>query len=178
MTVTTGSALLERAQPAKDRPLRHFGVSLGHLTEGSAEAWVRSLRLPADAQACTHPAELPFPHVAISVALPAGLALPAEVAGTAFMQAAIAAGSAHAAGRSGRAIHYRGRSTSSGRVTVGEVLSTTDIVRVNARDTPAEADDVLEAGRGLTPHWIAGELTVLAERRPDGLLVPLPGFAR
>ncbi|GIE76598.1 hypothetical protein Aph02nite_25480 [Actinoplanes philippinensis] len=171
MTVTTGSALLERT-------LRHFGVSLGHLTERSAEAWIRALRLPTAAQACTHPAELPFPHVAISVALPAGLALPAEVAGTAFMQAAIAAGSAHAAGRSGRAIHYRGWSAITGDVTVGEIFSQTDIVRVIARDTPADTGDVLAAGRGLTPHWIAGDLTVLAEPRPDGVLVPLPGFTR
>jgi hypothetical protein len=175
MSVTTGTAVLDRSLTT--RPLRHFGISLGHLSEGSAEAWIRALGLPAGAQACTHRAELPFPHVAVSVALPAGLALPLEPAGSAFLGASIAAGTAHACGRSGRAVHFRG-SALTGRVTVGDLIKTTDVVRVNDRDTPADPADVLDAGRGLTPQWAAGELLVRAERRPDGLLIPLPGFGR
>ncbi|MFC4070265.1 hypothetical protein [Actinoplanes subglobosus] len=171
MTVTTGPALL-------DRRLRHFGVSLGHLTEGSAEAWIRTLGLPAAAQACTHRAQFPFPHVAVSVALPTGVSRPVEMAGSAFLEAAAAASAAHASGRSGRAIHYRGWSAISGRVTVGDVLATTEVVRVIARNTHAAPGDTLAAGRGLTPHWMDGELTILAEPGPDGTLIPLPGFAR
>ncbi|BEL05281.1 hypothetical protein Q0Z83_034720 [Actinoplanes sichuanensis] len=176
MTVTTGSALLDHPRPTV--PLRHFGISLGHLTEGSAEAWIRSLRLPEVAQACTHRAEFPFPHVAVSVALPLGVGLPAETAGSAFLEAAMAAGAAHATGRSGRALHFRGASAFSRPVTVHKILSNTDVVRVTAGTADARPGDVLDCGRGLTPHWVDGELTVRTGRRLDGVLVPLPGFRR
>ncbi|HWS35669.1 MAG TPA: hypothetical protein VN408_23385 [Actinoplanes sp.] len=166
MTVTA------RPAPA----LRHFGVSIGHLTEGSADSWIRALRLPASAQACTHRADLPFPHVAVSVALPAGVASPVVMAGSAFLEAAVAAGAAHSAGRSGRAVHFRGWSLFRGAVTVGDLLHHTDVVRVTDGSRNARPDVVLDAGRGLTPHWRDGELVVLAESSPDGTLVPLPGF--
>lgn len=166
MTVTT---LLEPR-------LRHFGVSIGHLTEGSADAWIRALGLPASAQACTHRADLPFPHVAVSVALPVGIASPVEMADSAFLGAAIAAGAAHSAGRSGRAVHFRGWSLARGAVTVADLLENTDVVRVFDGSRNASPGTVLDAGRGLTPHWRDGELVVLAEPGPDGMLVPLPGF--
>jgi hypothetical protein len=178
MTVTTGSALLHRPRPTARRPLRHFGVSLGHLTQSSAEAWIRTLRLPASAQACLHRAELPFPHIAVSVALPGGIAPPVEMTGSAFLEAAVAAGAAHASGRSGRAVHFRGWSRLSGRITVSDLISQTDVVRVTADAVASEPGDVLDTGRGVTPHWVDGELTVLATRRPDGILAPLPGFTR
>jgi hypothetical protein len=178
MTVSSGPALLVRPRPLARRRLRHFGVSLGHLTEGSAEDWIRALGLPDAAQACTHRAEFPFPHVAVSVAVPAGTAPPVEMAGSAFLEAAVAACAAHAAGRSGRALHFRGWSAFSGPVTVADLTARTDVERVTAGAVAARPGDVLDTGRGVTPHWVGGVLTVRTGRRPDGLLVPLAGFAR
>jgi hypothetical protein len=82
--------------------MRFFGVSLGHADEGTAESWIRSLGLPDTAQARTHRALEPVPHVAVSIALPTGTALELPPIDTRYAAAAMQAGVAHAAGRSGR----------------------------------------------------------------------------
>ncbi|MEV0900041.1 hypothetical protein [Actinoplanes sp. NPDC049802] len=164
------------ATTALRTPLRHYGISLGHLTEQAAELWVRSLGLPDAAQACLHRDDLPFPHVAISVALPAGSSLPLTAVGQAFAEAAGRACAAHASGRSGRAVHFRGSSLPVGLLTVAALRDRTEIVRVTDGDRPAQPDDPLDPGHRLTPHWIDGELTLRTARRPDGVLAPAPRF--
>lgn len=82
--------------------MRFFGISLGHGDEEKAESWVRSLGLPATAQARTHRVPEPVPHVAVSIALPTGTALELPPIDARYAAAAMRAGAAHAAGRSGR----------------------------------------------------------------------------
>ncbi|GGN63546.1 hypothetical protein GCM10010112_22880 [Actinoplanes lobatus] len=164
------------ATTALRTPLRHYGLSLGHLTEQAAGLWIRSLGLPDSAQACVHREDLPFPHFTISVALPAGTGLPLITVGAAFAEAAGRACAAHASGRSGRAVHFRGCALAPGLLTVGDLQERTDIVRVTAGDLPAQPDDLLDTTRRPTPHWIDGELTLRTDRRPDGVLVPAPRF--
>jgi hypothetical protein len=92
-----------------------------------------------------------------------------------FAEAAARAGAAHAGRRSGRAVHFRGRDVGPGAISVAELLGRTEIGRVLVAGVEAAPDDIVDAGRGLNPHWIDGVLTVRADRLA-GLLVPRPGF--
>jgi hypothetical protein len=151
---------------------RIFGICLGHATEDEAEFWLRSLDLPDTAQACTHPAG-DSPVAAVSIGLPAGTAIELPRLDRRFAGAALRACTAHATGRSGRAVVFRGSRSLTGRCTVAAVLERSEIGRVSAAGQAVAPDDVLDAGAGVAPRWVGGVLTLAVSRRADGVLVPV-----
>ncbi|MEV6350636.1 hypothetical protein [Actinoplanes sp. NPDC051851] len=77
--------------------IRYFGISRGHLTEAGAQSWIRSLGLPAAVEAQVHPTLTPFPHYAISLAVPRGLAVEIPPLDPRFADAALRASATRAA---------------------------------------------------------------------------------
>jgi hypothetical protein len=153
--------------------VRYLGVSLGHATDREAEHWLGSLDLPAGVEACTHLTRTPYPHVAVSVAVPDGarLALPPVAAGLAAAAGESAA--AHAAGRSGRAVLFRGVGFLLGTVTVADVLAHTAIGRVTILGGgAADPDRPLVTRDFVRPQWTNGVLTLVTMPAIDGQLVP------
>ncbi|MCW6007721.1 hypothetical protein K1W54_24695 [Micromonospora sp. CPCC 205371] len=153
--------------------VRYLGVSLGHATDREAEHWLGSLDLPVGVEACTHLTRTPYPHVAISVAVPEGarLALPPVAAD--LTAASGEAAAAHAAGRSGRAVLFRGVGFLLGTVTVAEVLAHTAIGRVTVLGGgSAEPDRLLVTRDFVRPQWTDGVLALVTMPAIDGQLVP------
>lgn len=84
---------------------RFFGLSLGHTTEDEAERWLRSFGVPVGAEARVHKLERPYPHVAISLAVPAGTRLTLPPVPPRLAPAAARAATVHATGRTAQPGH-------------------------------------------------------------------------
>ncbi|MGI5523271.1 hypothetical protein ACQEUX_20405 [Micromonospora sp. CA-259024] len=155
-----------------------LGLSLGHRTLREAEHWLTdqlgSLDLP-DLVACTHLVTAPYPHVALSVAVPTatgwlgGLpATPPELRAAAERAAA-----EHTARRSGRAVRYPGVDRMVGTLTVGEVLNSSAIERVVVLGgTTAEPEMPLDTRDFVRPEWRNGQLVLVAMPHHSGGLAP------
>jgi len=76
---------------------RIFGLSLGHTTQDEAERWLRSFGVPTGAEARVHQVDTPYPHSAISLAVPAGTRLELPPVPAHLAAAAAQAATAHAA---------------------------------------------------------------------------------
>ncbi|WBB66953.1 hypothetical protein [Micromonospora sp. WMMD812] len=155
-----------------------LGLSLGHRTVREAEHWlathVTPLGLP-DLVACTHLVATPYPHVALSVAVPAAADRLAELPATPpeLHEAAERAAAEHAAGRSGRAVRYPGVDRMVGTLTVGEVLAGSAIERVVVLGSAAAGPDLPLDTRDLVrPEWRDGELVLVAMPHYTGGLAP------
>jgi hypothetical protein len=157
--------------------MRFFGVSLGHTDDGQAETWVRRLGLSEQVRVCIHRVSTPVPHVAVSLAVPYGTAVELPTVVDRFAGAAVEAVTAHATGRSGHAVVFRGGRTVTGRTTVADVLAGSEIGAVLAPGDTVTAADVVDAGSGVTPRWRDGVLTLMAVRGPDGVLRQAPRSA-
>lgn len=153
--------------------MRYLGISLGHGSDREAEHWLGTLDLPDGVAVCTHLTRTPYPHVAVSLALPDGVDAALPAAPSELDAAARAAAAAHAARRSGRAVLFRGMATLTGTVTVAEVLARTAIERVvvlGGRD--AAPDELLDTRDFVRPQWMDGILTLVTMPAAGGRLVP------
>ncbi|MGN9775306.1 hypothetical protein ACTMS0_05950 [Micromonospora sp. H33] len=155
-----------------------LGIDLGHRTVREAEHWlgehVVPLGLP-DLVACTHLVAEPYPHVALSMAVPTGtdrfIALP-DTAAELRTAAARAAGE-HAARTAGRAVLYPGADRMIGTLTVGDLLAASAIQRVvvlggasAGPETPVHTRDFVR------PQWQAGELVLVTMPHHAGGVAP------
>ncbi|MFC0505073.1 hypothetical protein [Micromonospora costi] len=155
-----------------------LGLSLGHRTVREAEHWlaayVVSLGLP-DLVACTHLVAAPYPHVALSVAVPAATERLAELPATPpeLRDAADRAAAAHEARRSGRAVRYPGVDRLVGTLTVGEVLAASTIERIVVLGgATAGSDTPLDTRNFVRPEWRDGELVLMTMPHHTGGLAP------
>lgn len=153
--------------------VRYVGLSLGHGANREAEHWLYTLGLPAGVEACTHLARTPYPHVAVSLALPAAAeadlpAVPPELRAPAGEAAA-----AHAARRGGRAVLFTGVDSLVDTVTVADLLaqSAIDRVRVLGGAAPDPAMEIVTRDF-VRPEWMDGELTLVVTPAPRGRLAP------
>lgn len=158
----------------------HIGMDCGIEAVGDAEHWLHEivdrLGLPADSGliACTHLVREPWPHVALSLALPRGFATTAlpDVPAR-FAAAAEHARAEHAARRSGRAVRYPGCERLTGLLTVAELLTTSAIDRVTVLGgAPADPATVIDTRGFVRPQWSDGLLTLVAAPAPGGRIAP------
>lgn len=153
--------------------MRHVGIGLGHGANREAEHWIHTLGLPAGVEACTHLARAPYPHVVVSLALPAGFdgelpAVPDDLRASADRAAAD-----HAAGRGGRAFLFAGVEALTGTVTVADLLARSAISRVKVLGGAAPDPGTEIVTRDFVrPEWMEGELTLVATPAPRGRLAP------
>jgi hypothetical protein len=158
----------------------HLGLDAGHGTVAEAEHWLddvlaaTGLDSVAGVVACTHPVRAPWPHVAVSLAVPGsdvpdGLPeVPVPLAG-----AAEEARAAHAAGRSGRASHFPGRDLLVGTLTVAELVAASAIDAVVVLGAPPPRPDTpVETRDFVRPQWMDGRLTLVTAPARDGHLAP------
>ncbi|MFC3500781.1 hypothetical protein ACFOOK_07350 [Micromonospora krabiensis] len=155
-----------------------LGLSLGHRTVREAEHWLTTHVVPLglpDMVACTHLLATPYPHVALSVSVPAATDRLAALPPTPpeLREAADRAAAEHAAGRSGRAVRYPGVDRLVGTLTVGEVLTGSAITRVVVLGgSTAAAETALDTRDFVRPQWRDGELTLVAMPHHTGGLAP------
>jgi hypothetical protein len=153
--------------------LRYVGISLGHGANREAEHWLHTLGLPAGVEACTHLARAPYPHVAVSLALPSGVDLDLPQVAPELRAPADEAAAAHAARRGGRAVLFAGVESLTGTVTVADLLATSAISRVTVLGgaAPDPATEVVTRDF-VRPEWRDGELTLVTSPAPGGRLAP------
>ena len=147
------------------------GVSFGHADDTTAEHWLASLPVEP-AVACTHLVREPYPHVAISLVLPAGS--PGVPQGEEVLAPAAAlAADAHRARRSGRAVRYPGAERLVGVLTVAELLSVSAIERVHVLGgAPADPQTLIDTRDFVRPQWMDGALTLVAAPAANDRIVP------
>jgi hypothetical protein len=159
----------------------HVGLSAGHGSTKEAEHWLHDLGLdlPAGTIACTHLVHRPWPHVALSLAVPHhgssaapvldGLPpVPAELTG-----AAADARAEHAERRAGRAVLYPGVDRLVGELTVAELLAMSAIEAVTVLGGPQpEPADVIGTRDFVRPQWIDGRLVLMATPVEPGRIAP------
>lgn len=154
------------------------GLSAGHSDDRQAERWLRQLLAPLDLPvgvlACTHLVRVPYPHVALSVDLPAGVdpavlpAVPAELRAAAAQAAA-----EHAARSGGRAFLFPGAERLAGTPTVAQVLAASAIDRVAVLGAaPARPDTEVTTRDFVRPQWRDGTLTLVTTAVVGGRIAP------
>ncbi|WP_233512726.1 hypothetical protein [Micromonospora deserti] len=155
-----------------------LGLSLGHRTVREAEHWlgghVAPLGLP-DLVACTHLVASPYPHVALSVAVPAATDRLAGLPATPpqLRAAAERAAGEHAARSSGRAVRYPGSDRMVGTLTVAELLAGSAVERVVVLGgPPAGPETPLHTRDFVRPRWQAGELVLVVTPHRSGGVAP------
>jgi hypothetical protein len=153
--------------------LRYVGISLGHGADREAEHWLHTLGLPAGVEACTHLARTPYPHVAVSLALPSTVDVNLPEAPPELRPAADQGAAAHAERRGGRAVLFAGVEALVGTVTVADLVTHSAISRVKVLGG-AEPDPATEIVTRdfVRPVWMDGELTLVATAAPRGRLAP------
>ncbi|GAB7039972.1 MULTISPECIES: hypothetical protein [Catenuloplanes] len=150
----------------------HLGLSLGHATDAEAEHWLAA-HLPAvpGLVACTHNVPAPYPHVALSVAAPDGVALPETDPD--LRAAADEAAARHRAHVSGRAVVYPGVESLTGTLTVADLLDRSAIERVTVLGgTDAAPDALIETRDFVRPLLRAGKLELVLVPIVGGRLAP------
>lgn len=158
----------------------YVGLDAGHGTVAEAEHWLddvlaaTGLDLVEGVVACTHLVRAPWPHVAVSLAVPGAVvpdglpAVPEPLAGAADL-----ARTQHAAGRSGRASHFPGRDGLRGSLTVAEVVAASAIDAVVVLGAPPPRPDTLVETRDFVrPQWMDGRLTLVTAPAMNGRLAP------
>lgn len=148
------------------------GVSLGHADHAAAEHWLASLPVPP-VLACTHLVAEPYPHVAVSLAVPAG-SPPIGTGEDSLRAAADTAAAAHRARRSGRAVLFPGVHRLVGVLTVAEVLQLSAIerVRVLGSAEPPDPSTPVDTRDHVRPQWSDGVLTLVATPSAGGRIAP------
>lgn len=158
----------------------HLGLDAGHGTVAEAEHWLDDVLAATGLDgvdgvvACTHLVRAPWPHVAVSLAVPGaeipdGLpAVPEPLA-----RAAGQARAEHLAGRSGRACHFPGRDALTGTLTVAALLTRSAIDEVVVLGAPPPGPDTLVDTRNhVRPRWSGGRLTLVTTPGPQGRIAP------
>lgn len=159
----------------------HIGLDRGDQTVAEAEHWLRDLVAslgPAAGDgivACTHLTRVPFPHVAVSLALPDGAAaatLPSVAPELA--EAAEQARREHRTGAAGRAVFFPGRDRLTGALTVARMLATSAIERVTVLGGAPDPDPatVVETRDHVRPQWLHGRLTLVTMPAAGGRIAP------
>jgi hypothetical protein len=153
--------------------VRYVGSSLGHGANREAEHWLHTLGLPAGVEACTHLARTPYPHVVVSLALPATADVALPEAPPELRAAADEGAAAHAERRGGRAVIFAGVEHLVGTVTVADLLARSAISRVKVLGgaAPDPATEIVTRDF-VRPEWMDGELTLVAAAAPRGRLAP------
>ncbi|MER7892349.1 hypothetical protein ABTX15_21255 [Micromonospora sp. NPDC094482] len=155
-----------------------LGLSLGHRTVREAEHWLAAHVVPldlADLVACTHLVAAPYPHVALSVAVPAATDRLAGLPSTPpeLRTAAERAAAEHGERRSGRAVRYPGVDRLVGRLTVGEVLANSAIERVVVLGGATAGPELpLDTRDFVRPQWRDGELVLVVMPHHTGAVAP------
>lgn len=153
--------------------MTHVGISLGHGADREAEHWLYTLGLPAGVEACTHLARTPYPHVAVSLALPSTVDVDLPEVPPEMRPAADQGAAAHAERRGGRAVLFAGVEALVGTVTVADLLAKSAISRVTVLGGPApEPDREILTRDFVRPVWMDGELTLVTQPAPRGRLAP------
>jgi hypothetical protein len=115
--------------------------------------------------------------VAVSVALPAEPALPADAAlpevPAELAGAAALAAKEHAARSGGRAVIFPGSDRLTGEVPVAQVLADTAIDRITVLGGPPAGPETVLATRDFVrPQWLDGRLTLVATPAGGGRIAP------
>lgn len=152
-----------------------LGLSAGHTEEKTAEHWLAELTVDLPVSyACTHLVRTPYPHVAVSLQLPAGVdpgGLPTVAPD--LRRAAQQAAVAHADRRSGRAVRYPGVDRLVGTLSVADLLARSAIERVRLLSGPDPAPQTPVRTRDFVrPHWVDGQLTLTLAPVAGGGLAP------
>ena len=149
-----------------------YGVSLGHPDHAAAEHWLSTLPV-APVVACTHLVADPYPHVAVSLAVPPD-SPPVDPGDPDLRVAADAAAAAHRARRSGRAVLFPGVERLTGVRTVGQLaeLSGIERVRVLGSAEPPSADTEVDTRDHVRPQWMDGVLTLVTTPCAGGRIAP------
>ena len=156
----------------------YVGLDRGDTTVAAAEHWLHELLEGTDQSGivtCTHFVRVPTPHVAVSVALPAGAAVPPlPEPAEQFAEGARIARDEHASGTGGRAVTFPGRTAMVGVMTVAELLSAGAIERVAVLGSSAHPDPATEVDTlsYVRPQWMNGSLTLLTQPANGGRLAP------
>lgn len=158
----------------------YIGLDAGHGTVSEAEHWLDDVLTATglDAEdgvvACTHLVRAPWPHVAVSIAVP-GPTVPAGLPEVPepLARAAEQARAEHVAGRSGRASHFPGRERLKGTLTVADLVAVSAIDAVVVLGAPPPAPDtVVDTRDFIRPQWRDGRLTLVTTAAPDGRIAP------
>jgi hypothetical protein len=158
--------------------LDFYGLSQGHESTSQAEHWlvdlVSLLGTPAGTVACTHFVRTPYPHVAVSLAVPSYCdSSPLPSTAPEFKDAAAQAMAEHVSRHAGRAVIYPGVDELVGALTVAELLERSAIDQVvvlgGAEPTP---DTLVDTRDFVRPEWRAGRLTLVATPAPGGRIAP------
>lgn len=158
----------------------HVGLDAGHGTVAEAEHWLDDVLAATGLDgvdglvACTHLVRAPWPHVAVSIAVPGtevpdGLPeVPQPLAGPAEQARA-----EHVAGRSGRASHFPGRDALRGTLTVADLVAASAIDTVVVLGAPPPGPDtVVDTRDFVRPQWRDGRLTLVTTPASDGRIAP------
>jgi hypothetical protein len=159
--------------------LDFYGLSQGHESTSQAEHWlvelVSLLGNQAGTVACTHFVRTPYPHVAVSLAVPSHCdttRLP--TVDPELKEAAAQAMADHVSRHSGRAVIYPGVDELVGTLTVAELVERSAIDRVVVLGKPADpaADTLVDTRDFVRPEWRAGRLTLVTTPAPDSRIAP------
>jgi hypothetical protein len=153
-----------------------LGLSLGHRTDREAEHWLREhvqpLGLPG-LVACTHLTQVPYPHVAISMAADTDRPPDLPLTEPGYRDAADRAAAEHTARRSGRAVLFPGAERLTGTLTVGELLAVSAIEQVvQLGGLPVDPEAPVETRDFVRPQWRDGLLTLVTTPAAGGRLAP------
>lgn len=155
----------------------YIGLDAGHGTITEAEHWLGELLAGVateDLVACTHLTREPWPHVAVSLAVPDGQ-VPTGLPGvpSPLSEAAARARAEHATGRAGRAAVYPGQERLTGLMSVTDIVATSAIERVVTLGAPTpEPDTVVDTRDFVRPQWIYGQLTLVTTSAAAGRIAP------
>lgn len=158
----------------------YIGLDAGHGTVAQAEHWLDEVLEAAGLDivdgviGCTHLVRTPWPHVAVSLAVPGPvppIGLP-DVPQP-LTEAASRAAAEHATGRSGRASHYPGRQRLTGTMSVADIVAGSAIDAVVVLGSPPPAPEtVVETRDFIRPQWMEGTLTLVTTPAADGRIAP------
>jgi len=158
----------------------YIGLDAGHGTVAEAEHWLDDVLAATGLDgddglvACTHLVQAPWPHVAVSLAVP-GHAVPVGLPEVPepLAPAAERARDEHAAGRSGRAARFPGREHLTGTRTVAELIADSAIDAVVVLGAPpAGPETEVETRDFVRPQWKDGRLTLVTTPAPEGRIAP------
>lgn len=156
--------------------LDFFGLSQGHESTGQAEHWLRELvsllSTPAGTVACTHFVRTPYPHVAISFAVPHSDGAAVPPVEPRFAEAAAQAMAEHVSRHGGRAVLFPGVDRLVGTLTVGELLANSAIERVVVLGGSALEETLIDTRDFVRPEWRSGQLTLVATPAGPGRIAP------
>jgi hypothetical protein len=153
--------------------LDFFGLSQGHGTTRQAEHWLHGLVLPAGTVACTHFARVPYPHVAVSLAVQSPLPALLPPVPPEFKEAAAEAMAEHVSRHAGRAVIYPGVERLVGTLTVASIVEYSAIEQVIVLGGAAASPETFVDTRDFVrPEWRAGRLTLVAMPAGPGRIAP------